>query len=291
MIIQGQLSIGQLVAAELILSGVFYGMSQLGSYLESFYDLSAGVEELALFWGIPQQASTGDECPADGTIRMKGVEIGSHRFNFAIDSGKQIAIVAAPTAQQAFIMLLKRHEAPEQGLVVVGGQDISAFDMFRLRSDIRVLDRPTMVEMSIRDYLRLAAGGEERDIMAALDVVGLTSRLVDLRGGLDAVVSASGYPLSVGEVMALKLAAALLARPKVLVLTPLYDLLPPARMEGALRLLRDMGTTVLQFTRRPEGIKRDGYLWFGRSEQRFCMSEPEMSALAAQEESVNVRPA
>lgn len=291
LIIQGQLSIGQLVAAELILSGVFYGMSQLGSYLESFYDLSAGVEELALFWGIPQQASTGDECPADGTIRMKGVEIGSHRFNFAIDSGKQIAIVAAPTAQQAFIMLLKRHEAPEQGLVVVGGQDISAFDMFRLRSDIRVLDRPTMVEMSIRDYLRLAAGGEERDIMAALDVVGLTSRLVDLRGGLDAVVSASGYPLSVGEVMALKLAAALLARPKVLVLTPLYDLLPPARMEGALRLLRDMGTTVLQFTRRPEGIKRDGYLWFGRSEQRFCMSEPEMSALAAQEESVNVRPA
>ena len=292
LIIQGQLSIGQLVAAELILSGVFYGLSQLGSYLEAFYDLAAGLEELSLFWGIPQQESSGcGEGPADGTIRMKGVEFGPHRFDFAIDSGKQIAITGSPTAQQAFIMLLKRHEAPEQGLAIVGGQDISAFDMYRLRGDIRVLDRPTMVEMSIRDYLRLAAGEREADIMGALDAVGLTPRLVDLRGGLDAVISASGWPLSVGELMALKLAAALLARPKVVVLTPLYDLLPPARLEGVLHLFRAMGTTVLQFTRRPEGVKRDGYLWFGRSEQRFCMSEPEMSALAAQEESINVRPA
>ncbi|WP_394654165.1 ABC transporter transmembrane domain-containing protein, partial [uncultured Sphingomonas sp.] len=46
LIIQGQLSIGQLVAAELILSGVFYGIAQFGPYLESLYDLAAGLEEL-----------------------------------------------------------------------------------------------------------------------------------------------------------------------------------------------------------------------------------------------------
>ncbi|MFX9193234.1 hypothetical protein ABTN81_19855, partial [Acinetobacter baumannii] len=42
LIIAGELSIGQLVAAELILSGVFYGIAQLGNYLETFYDLVGG---------------------------------------------------------------------------------------------------------------------------------------------------------------------------------------------------------------------------------------------------------
>jgi hypothetical protein len=56
LILQGELSVGQLVAAELILSGVFYGIAQLGGYLEVFYDLAAGMEELALFWDVPQEA-------------------------------------------------------------------------------------------------------------------------------------------------------------------------------------------------------------------------------------------
>ncbi|MBC2670185.1 ABC transporter transmembrane domain-containing protein [Novosphingobium piscinae] len=292
LIIQGQLSIGQLVAAELILSGVFYGVAQLGSYLESFYDLVAGLEELSLFWDIPQQTPKGDgNGPADGTLRMNTVRTGRFRFDFALDSGEQVAVVGPPEVQQAFILLLKRHETAAQGLVVIGGQDISAFDMYRLRGDIRVLDRPTFVEMSIRDYLQLAAGEREADIMGALEAVGLTSRLIHLPGGLDAIISTSGWPLSVGDLMALKLAAALLAQPKVLVLSPLYDLLPPDCLDGALARFRQLGTTVLQFTRRPEGVQRDRYMWFGRSEQHFCASVEELSAVAAQEESNDVRTA
>ncbi len=281
LIIQGQLSIGQLVAAELILSGVFYGIAQFGFYLEVIYDLAAGLEELSLFWDIPQQAPQGDgRGPDDGTIRLHGVELGTHRFDFSVASGEQIAVVAAPGVERPLMLLLKRHETPARGLVVVGGGDIGAFDMYRLRADIRVLDRPTFVEMSVRDYLLLAQSSDGPQIMDALDTVGLTERLRDLPEGLDAVVSTSGWPLSVGELMALKLAAALLARPKVLVLSPLYDLLPTERVDAVLSRLREVGTTVLQFTRRPEGVHRDRYLWIGRTSQQVCGSEHELIALA-----------
>ena len=292
LIIKGQLSIGQLVAAELILSGVFYGIAQLGTYLDAFYDLSAGVEELSLFWGIPQQVPQGDgRGPADGTIQLKAVRVGKHRFDFAVNSGEQVGIVAEGSAQSAIILLLKRHELPAQGLVNVGGQNITSLDMFRLRADVRVLDRPSFVEMSINDYLRLAMGSGEGDVMGAIETVGLTEVLVDLPGGLDAVISSSGWPLSVGDLMALKLAAALLARPKVLVLSPLYDLLPPRRLEAALRQFKALGTTVLQFTRRPEGVQRDRYLWIGRDAQQFCAGERELCALAAREENGDAHPA
>lgn len=280
LIIQGQLSIGQLVAAELILSGVFYGIAQFGPYLEAMYDLAAGLEELSLFWAVPQEAGkTAGDGPTDGVIRLARVEHQNHRFNFEVAAGEQLAVVASPGAERTLSMLLKRHHSPAQGLVLIGGRDIAGFDMYRLRADVMVLDRPSFVEMSIRDYLTLAASRDATGIIDALETVGLAERLGGLDGGLDTVISSSGWPLSVGELMALKLAAALLARPKVLVLSPLYDLLPTERVDAALTSLRG-ATTVLQFSRRPQGLSRDGALWLGAREQRRCADVDELVAIA-----------
>ena len=53
LVVNGQLTLGQLVAAELVLSSIFYGMSKLGDYLSHFYDLCAAVEKLSQFLNIP----------------------------------------------------------------------------------------------------------------------------------------------------------------------------------------------------------------------------------------------
>lgn len=46
LVLQGQLSIGQLVAAELILSAIFYGFARVGYYLGLYYELCAGAVKL-----------------------------------------------------------------------------------------------------------------------------------------------------------------------------------------------------------------------------------------------------
>ena len=68
--------------------------------------------------------------------------------------------------------------------------------------------------------------------------------------------------------MALKLANALLVRPKLLLLGQLFDLLPPDHLAAALRLLKAHGTTVLLCTGRPEDLQLDGFLYLGLTEQR-----------------------
>jgi putative ABC transport system ATP-binding protein len=281
LIIQGQLSIGQLVAAELILSGVFYGVAQLGPYLEALYELAGGLEELSLFWDIPQEVPLrGGDGPGDGAIQFRKVDHGDNLFDFAVNSGEQLAVMAAPGVERALNLLLKRHEAPARGLVMIGARDIAGFDIFRLRADVMVLDRPSFVEMSVRDYLTLAASGDAAGMVDALDRVGLADRIGQLPQGLDTIVSTSGWPLSVGELMALKLAAALQAEPRVLVLSPLFDLLPPERIDAALTMLRTSRATVLQFTRRPERLKRDGWLWIDHRAQRRCADEAELLTCA-----------
>jgi putative ABC transport system ATP-binding protein len=98
LIIAGELSIGQLVAAELILSGVFYGIAQMGNYLEIFYDLVGGLEELSLFWDLPQESTPKADAPAlpNGAIAFRDVELGDYHLNFSVSSGEQLAILAAP---------------------------------------------------------------------------------------------------------------------------------------------------------------------------------------------------
>ncbi len=283
LILQGELSIGQLVAAELILSGVFYGIAQLGTYLETFYDMAASLEELHLFWEVPQEAAPeGDQpSPPDGAIRLRDVRHGGFVFDFALDGGAQVGVMAAPGVERCLASLLKRLEVPQNGFVSVGGADLGTFDMYRLRSDVIVLDRPTIVEMTVREYLGLSVPGRPEAMLEALELVGLANRIGDLPGGLDARLSSTGWPLSVGEMMALKLAGALLARPRVLMLSPIYDMLPPPRLNAVLAALRPYGTTVLQFTERPEGLVRDTWLWIGKNQQRQAADPAEILPLAS----------
>jgi putative ABC transport system ATP-binding protein len=277
LILRGELTIGQLVAAELILSGVFYGVSQLGWYLDVFYELIASCEELSLLFAIPQERAPAlpGHAPRHGEVRLQDVALGEARFDFAMGAGEQLVAVAEPGADRALALILKRHAQPERGLVTVGGADIASFDMYLLRSEIMVLARPGIVEVSIREYLTLAsAEASARDMLDAIEAVGLRERITGLPQGLDTPLASSGYPLSIGEVMALKLANALLVKPSVLMLPPLYDLVPPERLVAALAKLKQAGTTTLIVTGRPEDIAFDGWMYLGRTrQQRFDTRE------------------
>ncbi|WP_294235749.1 ABC transporter ATP-binding protein [uncultured Sphingomonas sp.] len=285
LILRGQLSLGQLVAAELILSGVFYGISQLGMYLDTFYDLIASSEELSLLFAIPQEPDVrGENGPRDGSVKLTDVVFDDARYNLTLVTGEQLVTVAEPGAERRLAMLLKRHALPDRGLIRIGGGDLGAFDMYRLRSDVTVLDRSTIVEVTIREYLRLASGEMAEDAMRALATVGLERRLASLPKGLDTLLGSSGHPLSVGETMALKLANALLVGPKLLLLGQLYDLLPPERLVAALKALKTRGTTVLLCTGRPEDVVLDGYLHLGMTEQRRFAQLAELRAAINRED-------
>nr|WP_209023356.1 ABC transporter ATP-binding protein [Sphingomonas jejuensis] len=279
LILAGELSIGQLVAAELILSGVFYGLYQFGWYLDTFYDMVASAEELSLLFSVPQEkVDSSGVGPRNGAVRLRGVEIADSRLDFEVASGEQIVAVVEPGVERILALVLKRHATPSRGLVSVGGSELGAFDMYLLRSAVVVLNRPTIIEVTIREYLSLAAAGGEHDPMEVLEVVGLADRIATLPQGMDTPLASSGAPLSIAEEMQLKLANAIISRPKVLVLSQLYDLMPVRRLKAALVRLREAGTTVILSTGRPEALEADGWMWLGHHEQRRFASKQELSA-------------
>ncbi|GGE90436.1 ABC transporter ATP-binding protein [Sphingomonas prati] len=283
LILRGELSIGQLVAAELILSGVFYGISQLGWYLDTLYDLVASAEELSLLFAVPQEppVARAGQAPVDGAVQLSGVEVEQARFDFTLAAGEQLVTLSDGGAERLLAMVLKRHIIPERGLVTVGNADMATFDSYRLRSEIMVLDRPSIVEVTIREYLTLADNGSmPGTVLDALTTVGLRNTIARLPLGLDTPLAASGFPLSIAEVIALKLAKALLVRPRVLMLSQLFDLVPADRLANVLRQLKAAQTTTLLCTGRPEDISLDG--WFQldlRQQRRFDTREALIAAM------------
>jgi putative ABC transport system ATP-binding protein len=285
LVIKGQLSVGQLVAAELILASIFYGAAQLGPYLDSLYDVVAGSEELSLFREITQEvapnAAAARKIVPTGDLQFSAVRIphpsgGEARFDFTIPANTRLLAHADTGTERLFSGLLKRHYRATSGLIALGGADIADFDVYELRSEIVVLNRPTIVETTIREYLGLSCA--QRDpvrTMDALRTVGLHDRISELKDGLDTQLSVNGAPLDPAEVMALKLAGALVGEPHILVLSELYDMVPTERLRRAFDLLGSRGVTVIYFSNRPQDLALDAFLWMGRGEQRLLSNRAE----------------
>ncbi|MCU0758830.1 MAG: ABC transporter ATP-binding protein/permease [Steroidobacteraceae bacterium] len=288
LVIREQLTIGQLVAAELILSGVYAGVAQLGTYLEYFFDLVASLDELNLIYSLKQE-NRGEGVrharrPPGATLVLNNVrfthEFGPVQFNLTLPEGASLVACGDPGMERLFSRLLKRHLRPESGLVVLGGVDIASLDIVELRSDVIVLDRPNIVETTIEEYLKLSnTGGDPAEVIAALKLVGLLERTTMLPEGLQTPLSSTGWPLSLPKTMQLKLAGALLSKPRILVLSPMFDMVSLHRMEAVLKHLATTRTTVIYFTNRPEDVTLDGYLWLGREEQKIFTNRQEFDRL------------
>lgn len=64
LVIKGQLTLGQLVAAEIVVSSLAAGIGKLGKYLEAFYDLGASTDKVAHVLFAPRSSPETTEAKA-----------------------------------------------------------------------------------------------------------------------------------------------------------------------------------------------------------------------------------
>ncbi len=258
LVIQGQLTLGQLVAAELIMSAILLGLSQFGIYLDQFYELCAAVDKLSAFFRIPQEADTSGRKLPDQPARVEfdGVSAsrrGGPELAFTVDlpaGSNTIVRGCSVPAQRAFLSLLQGHTRPDSGWVRISGEDIQDIDLRHLRDRVIVLDRLDIVECTMDDYLDMAIDEQSRTRKAEiLKLTRLDETLERLPEGIDTHIIPSGWPLSPSETLRLKLAGALLANPRILVLTEIFDLVERRYLNPILDYIgRDRGMTFIRFT-------------------------------------------
>lgn len=246
LVILGELSLGQLVAAELILSTIFASFVTLANYMKEYYGLCAAVEELDRISDIPSRLPPrADRTPAGGgAVNISGAQVTDSDFhielNFEMDAGASIRLSGiTPLERRTLGRLLKGHIAAQAGRVEVDSVDVKDWHHQTLNGEIKVIDRPTLPQMELGAYVQ--HGHPEIDrakVFRALEVVGLSERVNGLPHGLETIIAPSGWPLTVDESLRLKLAAAIVDAPRVVVLSDVFDLLEPEPIVAAIAEMR-----------------------------------------------------
>jgi putative ABC transport system ATP-binding protein len=290
LIIAGELTLGQLVAAELILSVIFASLVGFGWYLDAFYETCAGLEKIAYFYRVPAEDGRGQLAPPPGPARLvfaratSGSRRGACVLDFEVPAGRTVMAVAESSSLQKTVLdLAQRYRTPTAGSIRFSGLDLADCDPHALRDGIAVVDSSGVLERTVFEYLAVGCPdltqSQARDLLRTL---GLESTLDGLEQGFDTPLQPFGYPLSRSEVLRLKLAAALLSRPALLFLTETFDIVnrtDRARIIGYLSARQE--TTVIYFSNRRDTDGFSDYLYIGSQGQMFF---PTLGALVAHEE-------
>lgn len=270
LVITGQLTLGQLVAAELIVAIIVGAFAKLGKQLESMYDVMASVDKLGHLADLPLERGSGLlHHPQSGPA---AVTLESITYRHAPASDHHHAGDAAHHAshdvhEHTSLDSLTLSIAPGQCVLVKGpsgsGKSTLADLLFGLRlphsGHVRI-DQVAPREFRpdiLRRHVALARTGDffegtiaenihlERpsispiEIRRALVEVGMLDELEKFETGVDTHVSAGGGPLTQGQLNRLVLARAIAGKPRLLVVDALLDSLADSDLIHCIRTLTD----------------------------------------------------
>ncbi len=246
LVIDRQMTLGQLVAAELVVALVTSGITKFGKHLELFYDLMAALDKLGYLTDLPKEREGGELLPRKhgaAAIRMQGVAVSPggpvrliHGVTLAAEPGDRVGLVGSTGSGKSSLMdILYALRPPDTGHVEIDGVDFRVLNLDELRDQIALVREPQIFEGTVLENMRL---GREELMMeraqAALEEVGLLEQVLKMPGGLNTRLATGGAPLSAGQAVQFELARALAHEPRVLLLDECLDWLEDLPERGRL---------------------------------------------------------
>jgi putative ABC transport system ATP-binding protein len=229
LVVQGQLTLGQLVASELIITTVVSTVAKFGKHLERYYDLMAATDKLGMLIDLPLERDSGDELAPDATpaaIELVGVGFGyAERVVFSgldlrIAPGERVAIEGSMGSGKSTLLdLLFRLREPGTGHVTIDDRDYRELSIESLRESVALVRSGEIFAGTIRENVRVGRRDyDDAEMLRVLDAVGLVEEIRDLPRGLDTRLSTDGGPLSEVQITRIMIARAVLTRPRLLLL-------------------------------------------------------------------------
>jgi len=274
LVINRQLTLGQLVASELVVSSVLAGLAKFGKHLESYYDLLAATDKIGVLQDLEPERTTGGDAP-DGigpaTLELRDLHLsvaGKPVLTGATvraEAGERIALVGPHGAGKSVLAeAIYALRDPSSGTLAINGLDVREVSPSAWRSRVALVRGIEVFEGTIEDNLRV--GREEirtDELRQALASVGLLEVVRALPEGLQTELDSEGDPLTQGQLRRLMLARAIVGQPSLIVVDEVLDAFDDGLHSEAAQALfsRTAPWTLIVVTHRPDLTWRCDRVW------------------------------
>lgn len=266
LVIERQLTLGQLVAAELVVAAVVASMAKLGQKIESYYDLLAAVDKLGVLLDLPVRpgasAAEGPVLPEGEPLELQFVAPAASGRDaesvwLRVAPGEALGVTGTERETAAFLERLLGSRRSGAEYVRVGGCDTRELSEQIVRSRVGLVQEPEIIPASVAENIRIGApDATTRGVSRALELAGIGEAVRKLPDGMHTSLDASGRPLTYSEALQISVARALAGGVGVLVLDRTFDrMAPEVRFRAATALLGRRNVTLVIIGHEPSTLK------------------------------------
>lgn len=250
----GQLTLGQFVAAEVVVSGILSSFDGVVKRMGHIYYFLTALTELNFLFSLPKDQDTATLAIPLPDPTVHGIRVTCKdltfapagpavfdRFNLEVTPGEKIGIYAETTlAKTALARVLAGLESPTSGLIRYNGVDlrhlnldaVNRFRGFILDSQLSLFEGTLEENILLgRNYIPYS------DVRWALRFTELEEEVDALPQGLKTHVRTPGKIFAPSHIVRILVARAILGRPQLLIFEGILHNMHPAMRETILRRL------------------------------------------------------
>jgi len=234
MVLKGEFTLGQLLAFRIFAGYVTQPLLRLSNLWQGIQGVNLSMERLADIVNQPAEAGPTDAeqlalPPIEGAVRFEriGFRFGSQGprqldgVDLAVEAGEFVGVVGLSGSGKSTLMkLLVRLYPPEEGRILIDGNDIAKVQLSSLRSQVGIVPQDSMLfEGTVAENIALNDPNvDSQAIVEAAKLACAHEFIMELPDGYATRVAEKGANLSGGQRQRLALARMALEAPAMLVM-------------------------------------------------------------------------